>query len=211
MSVQSGRWVRALAVVIVIGVAAGAVWLLVPHPGGGSSEMRAEVEGGPLHVSGGDQGFALTAPAATPYVATFGSMNMCSTTDSSVEISKVTLKETVRPQSTSYWIRVTRAIPIGAGLGSPPTFSEEYAGQKPEGDFEKLKPGFEINRRCDPKSKVVPLGQELMVSMHVGGMGAYVGPLKVHYRSNGRKYVRTINYAMIACGRAEVLRDRCQS
>jgi hypothetical protein len=160
------------------------------------------------------------------YWATFGAYTLCSTQAGVVpEITGVRLAfghpapATARAVLRLVSPRVVRAhprdpsqhlAPMSWTLGSPPRFSETYAGVRPWGDYSHSLAGFRVTNSCKQAlalSDAISAGRrparthaEMMIVVKSPPGGSIVESVDIDYQVNGHAMTLPVRWAMVNCG-----------
>lgn len=201
---------------------------------GGHQNSRGRDPDGPLSASSGRGGFSVTAPRPSSYTATFGAFVLCSTEpDIDITIDDVRYRsegdtEDAKPLVRTFDAEDLAALdrhqvasyqPVVATLGSPPSFSEPYAGYKPRGDFINQVAGWTVSQTCTTTEEVtmaltagrVPVESqsELMFVIEAGSGGARIPGFHIDYSAGGNEYTLNVPFEMVACGTGFGEKESC--
>ena len=192
--------------------------------GGPHAALREQV----LSASVDSGASAVDAPRGNRgYTATFGAFILCSRRPSVVpEIEGVTPQAgSPAPISFHAVLRLVTGryvsrhpedttsdfAPLGFTLGSPPDFSESYAGLSPPGRYRSVE-GYRVSTSCrDAEQAVGKVGPgtgpryaiaELMVVLTSGPSGGVVRSFTIDYRVGSRQYHLPVHWEVANCGPA---------
>ena len=178
----------------------------------GSNERATDTRGAYLSVNTTSGGVSVDAPRhAGEYTATFGSFVLCKGRGvKDVVIDGVRTSSQHEPDQLQVSLRTGGGSPVASILGSPPGFSEPYAGQPLDGVITTEVKGLHVSSSCrqlrrgDAKDV-----QELLFTMSTGPNGGDIDKEFIDFTADGEPRTLPVNWQMVNCGTAYVDEEFC--
>lgn len=170
---------------------------------------------GPLSAKVKTGATSVFAPESHPWMETFGSYLLCTTTGTQIKLEDIRYETPVEPLNIELKLRNAPPGfdlgPIGSAAGEPPKFDEvgDISGQ-----VEPFSEGTKISRKCHDQGKAPDGFTELLFVVETGKAGGHISKTWIDYTSGGLPYTLVIDWQMITCG--EEIKplngvDRCDS
>lgn len=169
-------------------------------------ERRVHAEGdGPLSVGQGGEN-SILAPKKSPWTATFGWVQPCSSTGEAITIEKVHYDFAPEPRAarTLAYRPASGTTPFGSTKGTPE--DQLRSDSHMRGELVESVEGLEIDDQCGTSQQ--QSGLQLLTVLDVGEGGAEVRDYRIDYTSQGQEYTLTVDWRLIACG-TETPADYC--
>ncbi|MEU1854370.1 hypothetical protein ABZ499_35305 [Streptomyces sp. NPDC019990] len=149
----------------------------------------------------------IDAPEQQPWVGSFGSYFLCTTTGHGLTIKKIRYESPVQPINVDLWLRRvhTNTSGIISARGEPPNFLDPKTGSSLDmgGEFTSFRPGLRVTRPCSKSGKGSHGFTELIFAGKVGSHGGAIRKAWIDYGIDGsphRLYSLQLRWIMVLCG-----------
>lgn len=164
----------------------------------GAGVLSAQASGGRI---------VMEAPEQHPWVGSFGSYFLCTTTGREVTISRIRYEAPVRPLDVTLELRDVRRNTSGiiSARGAPPEFVDPDTGTglRMRGTYKSFHPGLRITRPCSESGKDDHGFTELLFVAEVDGRGGVIDRAWIDYTVEGNpqaRYSLAVEWVMVLCG-----------
>ncbi|MZE80067.1 hypothetical protein GTY57_24810 [Streptomyces sp. SID5475] len=157
-------------------------------------------DAGPLSANVETGATSVFAPGDHPWMETFGSYLLCSTTGTQIKLEDIRYETPVKPLKVELQLRNAPPGfdlgPITSASGQPPKFKEigDISGQ-----VEPFRKGVKISQKCDQDAAAHGF-TELLFVVKTGKAGGHISKTWIDYTAGGDPYTLVINWQMITCG-----------
>ncbi|WBB62136.1 hypothetical protein O7599_06265 [Streptomyces sp. WMMC500] len=185
--------VVALSAVVIFSAAADAK----RYPSG-TGILSAQTGGGLITIA---------EPKQSPWVGSFGSYFLCTTSGREVAVQRIRYETPVRPLDVNLKLREVNENTSGiiSSQGSPPKFIDPDNGSslRMEGSYKSFQPGLRITRPCSESGKGDHGFTELLFVVKVDHRGGVINRAWIDYTVEGNpkhRYSLALKWVMVLCG-----------
>ncbi|AUH43883.1 hypothetical protein CXR04_30220 [Streptomyces sp. CMB-StM0423] len=146
-------------------------------------------------------------PKRHPWVGSFGSYFLCTTTGREVTVRRIRYETPVRPLDVTLTLREVRknTSSVISAQGAPPEFIDPDTGSglAMGGSYENFRPGLRITRPCSESGKGGHGFTELLFVVKADERGGVIKRAWIDYTIAGnpdRRYSLALHRVMVLCG-----------